>query len=286
MHKTIPDKTACKSIKSTIKDQILHPAIKHALLFCMTTSHTQHKHTAESGNVIWLIMIGVALLAALAMTLSRTESNVESSGKAEKRSIEALYIMRYAKSIETAVQKLKFQDISENDISFENTGSTLDYENTNCTDNSCKIFHIQGAGLSYLKPKADWLDSTHASEDHFGEWIFTGNSCVPKIGTGDDETCSASANQLELIAILPYIKTSLCQQINKLSNITITSDNPPVDDGDAWDSAAPQFIGSFTDPQNIADSNEDLFGQATGCFGGGGTPDTGTNHFYHVILAR
>lgn len=237
--------------------------------------------TPEHGNVLWFILIGVVLIAGLTMTLSRSGSNVEKSGETEKRSIEALYIMRHAKSIENAVQTLKFQSISENDISFQNPHSTLDYTNTNCADNSCKIFHIEGTGLNYLKPKPAWLDTAFASANHYSDWIFTGNTCIPAIGTGPDADCTDSPRQLELIAILPYIKTNLCQQINTLSKITITGANPPIDTAAAYNTN-PAFTGAFDNAESIDDSAQNLWNQSTGCF----TNASGHNHFYHVLLAR
>lgn len=236
----------------------------------------------EAGNVLWVILIGVVLLASLGAVLSRSGSNIENTADAEKVSVQALHIMRYARSIENAVQNLQFQDIGENDLSFENPISGIDYTNANCTSTDCRIFHIGGAGLSYLTPKAVWLDRGQSASVYYGDWLFTGNACVPDIGRGVDASCTSSVRNLELLAVLPYVRLSLCQQVNKLAKLSVGNGAPPSDVGAAFDGADGPFVGGFADAQAIADTAEVLFGETTGCFEGA----SGVYHFYHVLKAR
>jgi hypothetical protein len=239
----------------------------------------------ERGNVIWLVLITVALLAALTMTLSRSGSRVENLGEREKSNIEALQLLRYARSLESAVQSLVFQDISENDLSFETPLSDIDYENANCSGNQCKIFHMGGAGLSYMEPKSIWLDSAYSAQDYYGDWLFTGGSCIPEVGRGDDANCYTSASNNELIMILPYIKLSLCKQLNSMLKNDFGDAGYTVLEEDAWDGADAPFTGGFAEGVALYDGGN-LFGKMSGCFEGGGVPTNGTYHFYHVLKAR
>ena len=248
-------------------------------------THAPHRLT-ERGNAIFLILIAVALIGALTVTLSRSGSSVENLGNSEKVRIEALAIMRHMQSITLAAENLTFQGTSENDLSFENPLSTIDYTNANCTAADCKLFDIRGAGLSYLTPKTKWLDTALAAQPYYGDWLFTGNACIPDVGRGRDVTCNTNDGQLELLVVLPYVKKSLCQSVNKQAKTTITTNNPPVDTANAWHATLAPYTGTFTNAQPIADTNEDLFAQKTGCFAGGGTPAANSYHIYHVIKAR
>lgn len=249
----------------------------------------------QRGSVLWFILVGVALLGALTVILSRSGSSVDQSGDIEKLNVQASQIMRYARSLEAAAQQMTLQGISENEISFENDDSTTDYTNANCDDSSdrnypyCLIFDSQGAGLNYMTPSASWLDSTQSSENYYGDWFITGFSCIPNVGEGSDSNCSSVASQKELIAILPFIKESLCERINILADAPMAGGNPPQDNNNAWNVAGTaEYTGSFAASGNsIADSpNTDLTDVTSGCFQGGTNPAAGTYHFYHVLIAR
>lgn len=252
----------------------------------------KNAHT-ERGSVLWFILVGIVLLGALTIILSRSGSSVDQSGDIEKLNVQASQIMRYARSLETAAQQMTLQGISENEISFQNADSTTDYTNSNCDDSGdrnypyCQVFNSQGAGLNYMTPSASWLNNTHSGETYYGDWLITGEACIPDVGTGDSSTCDSARSEKELLVILPYIKSKLCQRLNKQASAPITSANPPADDGTAW-SESDEFTGSFIASGTlIADSPvADLSDNTTGCFEGGGTPASGTYHFYHVILAR
>ena len=248
--------------------------------------HNTKRTALQKGNVLWLIMVGVALLTALAMTLSRTGSNVEKSGARERQALEAAHILRTGQAFGTAVQNLTLQGISIREISFENPVSNFDYTNANCIDDSCRLFHINGAGLTYTQPKAAWLDNTFAGRAHYGDWLFTGTACVPGIGAGADDNCASSDNHLELLAILPYVRESLCRQANRLSEISNAQAAPPQDDGSAWAGSDTGYTGAFENGQAIADSGQTLFYRTTGCFEGNGTPAADSYHIFHVLKAR
>ena len=63
-----------------------------------TNNHhiSRHRHN-ERGNVLWFILLAVALLASITIVLSRSGSTVDQSGDIEQVRIKSGQIMRYAK---------------------------------------------------------------------------------------------------------------------------------------------------------------------------------------------
>ena len=250
---------------------------------------------SEKGNVLWFIMIAVVLLGLLTMVLSRGGSSTDQTGDFEQLRVQASDILRFAKSMETAVQEIELRGVSENDISFENSVSTTDYTNANCDDASdrsypaCQVFGSGGAGLTYKAPNASWLDSSNSVEDYYGDWLFTGETCMLPYSDSILSDCTTNyARNSELTIILPYITLALCQHINTFVGAPTASSNPPQDDSGAWPATNTHFVGSFgLSGRVLADSPiADLRAVSTGCFEGGTLPAAGTYHFYHVLKAR
>ena len=249
----------------------------------------------QNGNALFFILIAVVMLGLLTMLLSRSGSSVEQTGDFERNVVEVSKILRYAKSIEATAQQMKLRNISENEISFENNISTTDYTNSRCDDASdtnfpsCLIFDPQGGGLTYQAPNPRWLDNANSAQTYFGDWLFSGDICIPEVESGRTGTCATDSSQLELLAILPYITLDLCRQINTMVKAKVTTGNPPTDQANAWTNGSAEFQGTFgVNPRNLADASPavDIVNSYTGCFQGDGTPPSGTYHFYHVILAR
>ncbi|MGH1399028.1 MAG: hypothetical protein ACRBCT_07430 [Alphaproteobacteria bacterium] len=255
---------------------------------------TQKQNNTENGNALWFILIAVVLLGLLTMVLSRGGSSTDQTGDFEQLRVQAAEILRTAKSIEAAVQEMELRGVSENDISFENTTSTTDYTNANCDTSSdrsyptCQIFNVGGAGLTYKTPSTSWLDSSNSGSTYYGDWLFTGNTCIPNVGEGVDASCNSTAGNMELMIILPYITQNLCNHINRTVSAPTTSGTPPADDGNTWTDGSAEFAGTFGNSANTLTDNPiaDIDNIHTGCFEGGGTPAANTYHFYHVLKAR
>jgi len=221
------------------------------------------KRSGERGNVLWFILIGVALLATLTLTLTRSGSGVDQAGDVEKRRIAASQLLRYARGVEAAIEKMKLQNISENDISFENTDTATDYTNSNCGDNTCRLFHREGAGLSY-EPFSNANDGS--------DWIFTGANNVGSTSDPVGTTAAGSGN--DLVMLLPNASQSLCLQINRDLNVGTAGTLPT--DADGIDTTA--FTGSYAiGGPNIINVD----GENAGCFETGGT-----TYFYYTVLTR
>lgn len=218
--------------------------------------------SSQCGNALWFILIGVALLAALTILLSRSGSTVDQSGDFEQRSVKITQMLRYAKSIEAAVQEMKLRGTSENEISFQNAITATDYTNANCDDTTdrnfpdCMIFDVGGAGLTYRDAPENVNDGS--------DWIFSATNIVDGVGS----------TAPDLVMFLQNMRESTCTQINRFLDTSYAGTEAGID--------FTEFTGSYSVVQtiNLAD------GQQAGCL----TTDDGTGNtvylFYYVLLQR
>lgn len=236
----------------------------------------------QSGNALWFILIAIGLLGLLTITFSRSSKNND-SGDYEQTQIAASEILRYAKSLENAVQTLLAKGCSENEISFENN-VVAGYTNSNSpAENSCHVFRSAGAGMTYQEPKDQWLDSSQTASSGYGEWFFSGQSRVIEVGTD----CTSSAPQCrELSIVLPFLDLDICLSINTQNDINNPSDEPPQDSGTAFTyDDTHKFTGTNFFGNAINPTGNQLHGKYHGCFKGDSDP-SGGYHFYKVLHAR
>ena len=225
--------------------------------------------SSESGNVLFLILVGVMLFAALSYTVAQMlrSGNADAIGD-QQASLYADEILDYARTLRQTVQSLKISNGCENeDISFENS-VVAGY--TNGTNTSCQVFHADGGALTFQDAV-----SNVTSQD----WYFSGGTEVIGIGTlCGDENCT------EIIAVLPNINIKICQQIN---------DKMGIDDsvaGDVTDNVnmVSQYTGDLSyQNSRIGDAAGNLAGKTAGCMTSAGSPTpAGSYAFYQVLVAR
>lgn len=226
----------------------------------------------QKGNALWFILVGIVLLAALTMLLTRSGDTVTQSADAERLRITASQIMRYAKGIETAIDQMKMRGISESQISFANAITATDYTNAACTTADCKVFDPAGGGQEYRAAPAGVNDGS--------DWIFTGAN---NVGTTTDPIGSTAARTgNDLILLLANVDQDLCVQINRELDVGTAGTLPQ--DGTAIATTA--FTGTYANALTIIDgASQELDGKAAGCFTAT-APNPDVIYFYYVVLAR
>lgn len=236
----------------------------------------QKNRNSESGNVLWFILIAIALIGILTGILTRSGSSVDQSGDVEQSRIKASSIMRYAKGIEEAITQMSMRGVSESEVSFENTQTEVDYTNPRCTRDECRLFHVRGGGQSYIAPPA----GTGSAR----EWLFTGYNNVGNergpVGTTEDRRGN------DLLIMLTGVPKGLCVQINRDLGIANPGGAPPRDEGGIglepftgdYHEAGGQMPVIDADPQPF-----ELNRKQTGCF-----YDSNSSQliFYHAVLVR
>lgn len=217
---------------------------------------------SERGNVFLFILLGVVLFSALAFTLSRgmRSDNTTAMSKRQAELI-AVDILTYAQKLERTVNQLRRKNISENDISFENS-AVAGYNHTPASQDSDKVFNASGGKMTWTSPLPKANDGS--------EWYFTGRTCVPDIGSGTTGCGADGIGNEELLAVLPNIKQAVCERINSKLGVS----GIPAS---AATYSATKYQGNFQDDTELTN----VSGLSSACFSHGGN-----YNFYSVLIER
>lgn len=215
----------------------------------------------QRGNVFLFVLMGVVLFAALAFVISRGMRSETTTGISRRQSeLAAVDIIDYAQKIERAVNKIRSKGISENDIDFTNNVEA-GYPHTPVTTPASQVFHPSGGNIAWMAPLENVNDGS--------PWLFTGETCIVDIGTGGTGCESDGDDNEELLAVLPNIKQTVCEEINKRLGISVMPSGGGV--------SAAKYTGVFDDDASPTDAD----GLNAACFTSGGNFT-----FYYVLLAR
>ncbi len=249
------------------------------------------------GNVLFIILIAVALFGALSAAVTRSTGTVSpetlTQGQAQ---IYASEIIQYGIDLEQAVNRLlTLKGCEETQISFDyDIPNVTGYENANApSDYHCHVFHVNGGGVAYKPMNPEWLDgkTTHTL---YGNIHFL-TTCVeaagpPYVGNCNTGAPTVSQQYADLIVIVPFIKEEICLAI---AEKIMGSSTIPVDSYNGFHNV--KFVGNFGAATAHIDFNaphEHLNqGTTAGCFtgdGGGGADmmAPGRYTFYNTLLAR
>jgi len=222
------------------------------------------KPGSESGNVFLFILLGIVLFAALAFTISRSmrsETTTMLSGR--EAVLAAAEILDYAGKLQRGINRMRRKSISENDISFSNP-QVAGYAHSPVQPDSNKIFSKSGGHVLWQSPVS--------GVNNGSDWVFTGATCINGIGTGPAgcDTDSDISNE-ELLAVLPNLDQSVCEEINDRLNIS----SIPADTGGDYSST--KFTGTFADGTKITLATT----YDSACYS-----NSGDYHFYTVLITR
>ncbi len=232
-----------------------------------------NNQSAQSGNVLFYILIAVALLAGLGFAVSESVRGGGQQITNDRARLIATEIIEYSNNISAAVSQLQLRGVDIDELCFDDTGFGGTYDYAGCTDDFNKIFHISGAGIQWRQAPSEAMDSS-ATPDNL--WHIYADNEVENVGT----TCAA-AGCSDLILVTDELLLSVCQQINDLLGITDSADAPPTD----TDIGETLYVGAFGYNETIGDEagGTELDGQTAGCFQN--TTDS-KYVFYKVLVAR
>lgn len=232
----------------------------------------------EKGNVLFLILIAVALFAALSYAVTQSSRSGGDAGR-ETNVLNSAQLTQYPNQVRTAIVRMVIDGRSITSLEFNDPGSF------NTAADS--VFHPQGGGAVFQKAPSDMMaDGTE------GTWVYNMEFEVPEIGTSDGAT-SFGGN--DVIAFLPGVTQEVCQRLNLEAAITstlaatvpLTADISGVAAGDydfnmidTYPAASARGVTLDSAAGNL------LTGHPFGCFQNGGTSPDNEYVYYHVLYER
>ena len=234
----------------------------------------------ERGNVLFLILIAVALFAALSYAVTSSTRGGGGNASEETNLVQSSAVTQYPSGIRTSLIRMIVNGVDPGELYFDTPANSFGDEINTAQEERHAVFHPNGGGAVKGTAPADIMTSGTQ-----GNWLFSSDYQIDGIGT------TAAANTAnDIIAFLPGVTNSLCAKVNQELGITITtgvastvSTAPTAAQEQALDAD-----GSGTDNSGIGayDANrvigDDFANQPFGCFE---TAD-GTNVYYHVLIER
>lgn len=242
----------------------------------MTKKTFLGQRQSESGNVLFLILIAVALFAALSYAVTQSSRSGSGNTTGETSRINSAQLTQYPAGVRSAVVRMVIGSVDVGNLSFNipsdfgNLGSNLAYG----------VFHPDGGGATYERAPEGVRSGTGS-----GTWHFNGENQIDLIGTTN--AAGPTTATADIIAFLPDISQSVCRKINdelglpttipSESGIDVTTDMRAV-------GGTPSGIGAGGGTIGDASNGVDdvLDGQPFGCF----EQPNGTFNYYHVLMER
>lgn len=235
------------------------------------------KYNKQSGNVLFLILIAVALFAALAYAVTQSTRSGGTSADREASLLNSAALTQYPASLKTSLIRMILSGVPVEAMEFNapSTFNLLSSENVG-------VFHPNGGEGQYQLAPAEVM-----AGDNVGEWRFNAEWAIEKIGT------DVAGDGNDVIAFLPGVSRAVCEGINNSVNIITTNCTKTV--GNIPDLLTSTTEGDIdilmdntytfpTDAEILAGMGaacEAFVGQATGCFT---DTDTNNRHVFYATL--
>ena len=237
-----------------------------------------NERSGERGNVLFLILIAVALFAALSYAVTQSTRSGGGSTEREQALLGSSTMTQYPTALRTSVIRMILGGIGVEQLYFnppsDFTGQPTDQ----------LVFHPVGGGATFQASAADVMAGAAQ-----GTWYYNANFEVPQIGITDD----AGGSGADLIAFLPGVKSSVCQRANDELGVDTSSCTTEIVSGVGQAELTDANITDLQDDTYTfpTSNQEDLectggtayTGQASGCFY---DLSMGQYIFYSVLLER
>src|SRR5262245_7206132 len=130
----------------------------------------------ESGNVLVLLLIAVALFAALSYAVTQSSRSGGGDATSEKSLVSAAQLTQYPAGIRTSIVRMLINGVDVNSLVFNTpadfgAGKDVDDTSTDPADVAIvksAVFHPLGGGATYSAGPADLMLSSQQTD-----WIFS-----------------------------------------------------------------------------------------------------------------
>lgn len=237
------------------------------------------KFKNQKGNVLFLILIAVALFAALSYAVTQSS---RSGGDASRETnvINTASLTQYPNSVRTSVLRLIIAGVDPLDIYFNmpDQFTTASGHSHFASREAAGVFHPQGGGAAYQQVPANLTAGLQALD-----WAFNADFEIPLLGLS--QASSGSGN--DLIAFADGVTESICGRVNReLHNddvIPVLSAPVTINNNRTATTTAPTNPTTETVLDAQIDGNNWFSNKAFGCFRNG---SSGNYVFYYVLAER
>jgi hypothetical protein len=195
------------------------------------------------GNVLFLILIAVALFAALSYAVTQSSAPTGNNAKSEQMKLAASEMLQYFSLLDFSISRMKIsKNIQEENIDFRHGALGKDgvtprlshMNNPNCASASCELFNPDGGNVTVknFEKYTENDPSLSPGNLHPGHIILT---------TIDWPCMGTSANDVALLYWA--MEESICNAINEELGITAMPETsshhiPSSQDSANWDVSA------------------------------------------------
>jgi len=161
-------------------------------------SNNQNTRQSEKGNVLFLILIAVALFAALSYVVTQSTRSGGGSTEREKNILSSAQMTQYPTALRTSLIRQVLAGVAIENVKFNSPGSFS-------PSVEVEVFHPQGGGATYQAAPAELMAGTGGTQ---GVWTYNAEVYVPGIGI---DTVGGN----DVIAFLPGVSDGVCRQVNE-----------------------------------------------------------------------
>lgn len=236
-----------------------------------TQPQGQIERSSERGNVLFLILIAVALFAALSYAVTQSTRSGGGDASRETTLVNSSTITQYPASIKTAIIRMIVSNgVTVDQLTFDPPSNFAALTTTALQAQN--VFHPSGGGASYAQSPA-----TVMANNSPGTWMFSAANQIYNIG--QDGTTAGN----DVTAILPAVSQAICERIHSQLGLSTTI---PTETGIVLTSGkvvATPAIPAYAATAVIGDSGGSILnGQPQGCF----QQPAATYHYFHVLVER
>ncbi len=230
----------------------------------------------ERGNVLFLILIAVALFAALSYAVTQSTRSGGGSSEREQAILSGASMTQHPTALRTSIIRMVLSGTDVADLLFNPPSGFAALDTTRL------VFHPNGGGAVFQQAPTDMMVGNGQ-----GTWFYNPLWDIPQIGTD-----GAGGN--DVIAFLPGVTQGVCEQVNdefviNTASCTITNGAvPDIDTGVTVANIRVNMDDTFTFPVT---NQEDLQGDGASCEAFSGQPSgcffDGTDYvFFSALLER
>jgi hypothetical protein len=242
----------------------------------------------ESGNVLFLILIAVALFAALSYAVTQSTRSGGGSTEREQSLLGSATLTQYPTTLRSSVTRMILGGADVRNIMFN---APADFDAVSSGENVLLVFHPDGGGAVFQDASADVMANAAP-----GKWVFNAELEVPEVGRD-----GPGGN--DLIAFLVGVNQPVCERINEELGF-VDESNGDCDDYEgrrvpSVELADTSLTRNMTDGYDFPTEPAETLqcgggtafnGVASGCFHDGsiawGDGETGAFVYYAVLLER